>query len=166
MPNRKAFDMSAKGLDEICFRTYLAPAMVHYLQHVRGGCTPKCFNPDLPSRKQRVVGDVVAQRTRVSAYILSSLHPPGGSERQCVLEVVRHVLIRFGRKAGFVSLDPEWPAHLDNIVQVNFRGPRKSPPELEAGPRLIIEIALLSLRGRHVRPLLDELLEVRRKEST
>jgi len=159
MPNgkRRPFDLSLEWLKEICFRAILAPAMVRDLRTMRKGCTPKRFNPATPPLKQRVVGDVRVMPFYVNAYILSQLDPSDAVEHECVLEIVRYVLMRFGGDQNCVSLYRDGPASCRNIAHVRFHNPPQGPHGIEVAAELIIEIALLSLRGRHVRPLLDEL---------
>jgi len=157
MPSRKPFDLSFDWLKQTCFQAILAPAMEKHLRAMRRGCTPKRFNAALSPLKQRVVGDVRVTPFYANAYILCQLDPSVPAEHECVLEIVRYVLMRFGGNQNCVSLYRDGPTSSRNIAHVRFHNPPQGPHGIEAVAELIIEIALLSLRGHHVHPLLDEL---------
>ena len=159
MPSRRSKPpaVTVAWIDQMCMRARLAPCYVGVLRSQRGGCTPKRYRAALPTDDQRVVADVSVLPFHINAYVISMIDPPDGAEAECVLEIVRRVLVRFDGAMNCVSLYRDGPAKLRHIAHIRFHDPPQGPSGIEENVQLIIEIALLQLRGRDVRALLQEL---------
>jgi len=157
MPSRKPTPVTVEWIDQQCFRARIAPSYLGVLRQLRNGCTPKRYRAALPTADQRVVADVSVLPFHINAYVISMAEPPDGAEAECVLEIIRRVFVRFGGALNCVSLYRDGPVKLRHIANVRFHDPPQGPNGIEQNVQLIIEIALLKLRGRDVRPLLREL---------
>jgi len=159
MPNKKNDPApgTMKWIDQMCFRAQLAPGYTVILRQQRKGCTPKRHRSALPADDQRIIADVSVLPFHLNAYVISMAEPLDGAEVQCVLEIVRHVFMQFGATSSCVSLYRDGPHKLRHIAHIRFHDVPQGPRGIEENVQLILEIALLRLRGRHVRPLLNEL---------
>ena len=157
MPSRKPTPVTVEWIDQLCFRARLAPCYVGVLRSQRKGCTPKRYRSALPTADQRVVADVTVLPFHINAYVISMAEPQDGAEAECVLEIIRRVFVRFGGALNCVSLYCDGPVKLRHIANVRFHDPPQGQSGIDENVQLIIEIALLKLRDRDVRPLLQEL---------
>lgn len=104
-------EFSILDLSQMCTLAMLAPNYGKWLQMTRKACTPRRYNSAAKPDTRRVIGDVFFAPFHLNAYVLNALSADG-AEFDCVLEVARYVITRFGA-CRLCFLAPRWSVRFE-----------------------------------------------------